>query len=706
MTAVLCGLCLASSGYAAIDIEEWSEASSGFTIHEDRYIEITAAGTYYFQSYDGANPADIENIWVNPSVSGTVTIYIAQDPNDWVDEVEGPGAANLWEMNIDYDTGPTDDINGVIGSLWLQHSVGKVGSGEQRVIADSSTGLITIRTVTLSDVLEIGTLSELIVRGHPMQGDILIRDDFAGTLTVSSIMYGDIQIGERDPEGTIITTSHLIGTGTITCSSQLLGTIDITGGIMTDDGTSGRITVGSYLNNGHILVNGAVQQTDATLPAIHVQSDVRGNPGGDEEPPAIKVGGELGGVIAVDGDLDNTINGPEITVGSIDTENLGAITIDYNGYQATDTWHVDARILVGNIEYSGNDAAARVYRTTDCKGDLDNDGGQDSDDATAILLTVGDFATDYPGLLGSRIWHGNVDCVDEITQIDEGALAFFVDISPCCFDNCDNYSVRRADLNGDGRVDLGDLAFLLSAYDTVDTDPLYDPYPDFDNDGDVDLSDLAFLLAEYGELWSCPESRGMFGGGSRGATGVTVSVAAYDTSGYSGGGFEGEVDHFVFDLKIEILDPNDDDWTATGAVDSARNDATFLLSSSPTTPDAYATFVAAPWTTLPGSATASVAGDYDPPDTTYTFTTTTVNIGWFDTVESHDGPATVMRLVIDVSEVSGADVSGGFGSVYFSTAGPKAQADILVAELDSGTGSAVGGSSLVALSGEFYVNGQ
>ena len=56
--------------------------------------------------------------------------------------------------------------------------------------------------------------------------------------------------------------------------------------------------------------------------------------------------------------------------------------------------------------------------------------------------------------------------------------------------------------------------------------------------------------------------------------------------------------------------------------------------------------------------------------------------------------------------VPGADVSGGFGSVYFSQAGPKAQKDILVAELDSGTGSAVNGSSLVAFSGEFYVKGE
>jgi hypothetical protein len=122
----------------------------------------------------------------------------------------------------------------------------------------------------------------------------------------------------------------------------------------------------------------------------------------------------------------------------------------------------------------------------------------------------------------------------------------------------------------------------------------------------------------------------------------------------------------------------------TGAVLDASNDATFRLSTTATTPDQYATFVAAPWTSLPGSATAEVVGAYDPADPNGVFTTTDINLGWYDNVSSNDGPATVMRLVIDVSEVDGADVSGGFGSVYFSTTGPAQQGDILVADLASG----------------------
>jgi len=186
---------------------------------------------------------------------------------------------------------------------------------------------------------------------------------------------------------------------------------------------------------------------------------------------------------------------------------------------------------------------------------------------------------------------------------------------------------------------------------------------------------------------------------------VTISVVPYDTGGYSGGGFEGESTHCVLDVTIEVAEPMADDWLVNGAALQARNDATFRLRSSPTTPDPYATFVAAPWTRLPQSATASLAGTYDPPDPDEVFTTTALNLGWYDTGNSNDGRATVMRLVFDVSEVEGADVSEGFGSVYFSTTGPAEHGDILVADLDSATGTLRTLPLLKTYNGQFLVRG-
>jgi len=55
------------------------------------------------------------------------------------------------------------------------------------------------------------------------------------------------------------------------------------------------------------------------------------------------------------------------------------------------------------------------------------------------------------------------------------------------------------DVDGDGDVDLQDLAALLASYGACVGDPRYNPDADFDDSGCVDLADLAALLAHYGE---------------------------------------------------------------------------------------------------------------------------------------------------------------------------------------------------------------
>ncbi len=56
----------------------------------------------------------------------------------------------------------------------------------------------------------------------------------------------------------------------------------------------------------------------------------------------------------------------------------------------------------------------------------------------------------------------------------------------------------EGDINGDGKVDLEDLAILLGAYGTCEGDANYNPLADLSSDGCIDLIDLAVLLGNYG----------------------------------------------------------------------------------------------------------------------------------------------------------------------------------------------------------------
>jgi hypothetical protein len=709
-------------------------------------------GTFSFEAfYTGTNnAADINRIDTDPlGVTGTVRLIVAADPGFPARtygartiraiDLSTADTGEIAGMNISGDLATEGDVicDNITGDVFVLGRLDLYTGARHDLIVGTASGALTfqggawgyIKAGTLGDVY-LGNFSP----GYT-QTEITITNTYAGMLTIADVFNGALTIGDpddpNDPNDSVAISDL---TGEINITGNNMGEILVTGDVATDalitirsggttsgealynaiqiDGDlAGRINVrGGLTSAGRINIGGNVSQTDPVAPAIQIRGMLRAQ--GTIAVPRIRVGGELEGVIAIDGGMENaTTNGPEIQVGGIDTDGLGAITIDYDGYDSGDIWDANARIKVNTTEYSGNDAAARVYQVRGCRSDMDNDGDFDGDDVTAANMSESTYAASYPGLLGSRDFHLDADCDGEITEYDPAIVDLFV-AKECCFEDCAEaeYQICRIDFNTSRAVDLSDLARLLGAYGLCTDDNDYDPVCDIqDSYGCIDLADLALLLGKYGQDATCPlglDSMESLMSSLTPEECVTLSVDAVNTNGYAGGGFVGEVDHFVFDLKIEINEPSTDDWIVNGAALTADNDATFRLSTYPTTPNQYATFIAAPWTSIPGSSTANVAGTYDPADPDTIFTTGAVNLGWYDTnTASNDGPATVMRIVIDVSDVPDADVSGGFGSVYFSTSGPKDEDDILVAELNSGTGTKLS-NGLETYGGSFYVKGQ
>jgi hypothetical protein len=203
-------------------------------------------------------------------------------------------------------------------------------------------------------------------------------------------------------------------------------------------------------------------------------------------------GQAVGGVMARNG-ADVAINNSILWANADQTGNpMLEQQYDTSGAGSTiTTWAITAQGAAGNpgldpLFVDGNgpdniwgnfDDDCRLQENSPCvnlagNGYIPSDGGDlDQDGDTAELLPL------------------DLDFMPRIRDVvvDRGAYEF----QPDC--------ALAGDLNGDGQVDLTDLATLLANYGTSGAGS---DDGDTDADGDVDLADLTALLSDFGQ--SCP----------------------------------------------------------------------------------------------------------------------------------------------------------------------------------------------------------
>ena len=165
----------------------------------------------------------------------------------------------------------------------------------------------------------------------------------------------------------------------------------------------------------------------------------------------------LGYSCGYDGYLAKTLNGgatwTQVGSVSINTHNLGVLA------QGDELWVCGARAGGGNAFIKRSMDRGQTWETW-------NFGGQYTTPFRMVRTATRLYASGYNG----EIWR---------------------------MDGLPNAGAQ-GDVNGDGHVDLSDLAMLLSSFGLCSGDAGFNAAADFDASGCVELADLALLLANFG----------------------------------------------------------------------------------------------------------------------------------------------------------------------------------------------------------------
>jgi hypothetical protein len=359
----------------------------------------------------------IEYLWVNTRLDGTV-----RSGADLVECVCAGVRGNVSVGRDLYSFSTGDDVSGTI----------TVGAGE--------TGDLRGHFSALGSACLTG---QLIINGDlHWDGWIHVARDISGLIHVL-----------HDVHGFISTEGFFPGVAGISGVIQIDGDL---GGIIWTlcSGVTGRIDVGgSIAYGGEIRVGstGTPECEHDLTGSVTVAGDMLGgsriwisgtlrDPSDPNNPPPEL----LGGYIIVNGSFGEEFAQALIHMNGNLEGPRSFIAVDYDGYEPDDRWirgyGCIERPDVGSASYltCQPEWQERLFETTLCRGDMNNDGAVDYGDINPFVMGLSNpaaFTVAYPGCGGSRVYHGDCNC-DGL--FDYGDINPFVLrlIEGCCWEEC------------------------------------------------------------------------------------------------------------------------------------------------------------------------------------------------------------------------------------------------------------------------------
>lgn len=80
-----------------------------------------------------------------------------------------------------------------------------------------------------------------------------------------------------------------------------------------------------------------------------------------------------------------------------------------------------------------------------------------------------------------------------------GIFFFMLALSLLAISMYTTYAEILGDVNGDGKVDIRDIALAALAYGSFTGYPNYNPKADLNQDGTIDIRDLAIIAKNFGQ---------------------------------------------------------------------------------------------------------------------------------------------------------------------------------------------------------------